>query len=106
MRKLSLPPLLAAAAAAALVLGSIPAHTEITTQSRPGGELVTAPNARLQMQCWQKGSKILEETDLEGVDLGTVLRSNSMSLRRRGQDGTSVVVVPFNDTVCTVSQTR
>ena len=75
---------------------------EITAVAQPSGQVVT-PEADLQTVCWQNGNKIFEREELSGIDLGSVLREQTLSLKKTGQSGTDTIIVPLGRTVCIIS---
>jgi hypothetical protein len=83
--------------ALSLLVGAAPAAADIK-----GGEMIIKDNV-LRTQCYQHGTKIVDIDGLDGLNLGTVLRDNVMMLKRDGEDGASVIVVPMDETVCVVT---
>lgn len=94
-------------AAVCFAFAAISAKAEISGVEDRVGEPLRAetltPDAPLTATCWQQGRKIFEQSDIAGLDLGSVLRSQSLSLKRRGQTNASAVIVPVDETVCIVS---
>ncbi len=86
-------------ALAGLALAGIDARS---TRTKTGGHYVFGSRT-LQASCWQEGQKIFEGGDFEGVSVGTLLNDRSFSLRRAGEEATSVLVVPLGRTVCIVT---
>lgn len=61
---------------------------------------------RLRVQCWQKGIKIIDQTDLSGLSLNAVTRQRSVSFKREGDPQPSVFVLPFEDSLCMIQPDR
>jgi len=89
-----------------LALASAAAKADISGVEDRVGEPLRAEtltvDAPLTATCWQHGRKIFEQSNVAGLDLGSVLRSQSISLKRRGESQASTVIVPVDETVCIV----
>lgn len=94
--------LFAALGAALLASGAVAAGIDTRSQPRPGGQLAIEAE-RLQATCFQQGVKIFEAEGFRAVDLGTVLNETTVRLRRDGEQGASLLVVPLADAVCFVT---
>lgn len=58
--------------------------------------------ARLTLQCWQDGVKIVEERNLRGMSLDTLLEENVVSFGRDDEANGGVLVISFADATCLV----
>ena len=82
---------LLAAAVAMLPIGTGPtARAEITTGVPPSvpppTSLRISANQPVKAECWQQGVKILDQTGLWSINLGSLLRDQTVLLQSR-QDG-------------------
>ena len=89
---------------AGLVLATS-AEAEISKVA-PSTSDVVAPGMRLRVQCFQKGVKIVDEEQLEAVNINPVSRNNSLTFRRRGQEGVAVSVLALDETTCVLVAPR
>ena len=91
--------------AASLATSVERAAADISTPSATGGELIVGAK-ELRTECYQHGTKIVDVGKFEGLNVGTLLRENVLSLKRDGRDGASVIIVPLDETVCVVSEVQ
>lgn len=82
-----------------------PTTAEISKVGPQQSEVV-APGARLRVQCFQQGVKIMDEDQLEAINVSPSSRSNSLTFKRRGQEGVAVMVFSLDETACVVAAPR
>lgn len=100
--RLAIPCLVSACLATVLTLGVDRAAADISTPGSAGGELIHGAK-ELRTKCYQHGTKIVDVSNLEGLNVGSLLRESVLTLKRSGHDGASVIIVPLDETVCVVS---
>jgi hypothetical protein len=106
------------AIAIALGVATSAGHGEITVtdSQKPAGaaaegkgppsELVKQ-SAALWVQCWQHGVKIIDEKDVYGIRLQTLIERDSVGLKGRNSSNGDVYVTPVNDnSTCLVKPLR
>lgn len=69
--------------------------------AEPEGTRATEP-VPLRLECWQNGELIIQESGLEGLNLGAVLREHSALFRRQAGEAAEVVVLALGDATCLV----
>lgn len=92
-----------------------PSHAEVTrTAAESAPPVDSAPAARrgvprpihgrgpLQVQCWQEGTKIIDQGALAGLSLNAVTKQKSVGFKRTGDDQPTVFVLPFEDGLCLI----
>ena len=89
------------------MLIAAPAKADISGIDDRVGEPLRAEtlttDAPLTATCWQHGRKIFQQSNVAGLDLGSALRNQSLSLKQQGQTTTSTIIVPVDEAVCIVS---
>jgi hypothetical protein len=58
---------------------------------------------RLQIQCWQEGTKIIDERGLRAVDLRSLTQDRQPVLRGKKKFSGEIMIVPLPDATCLVS---
>ncbi len=99
---LAIPCVAAACLVTVLAVGGDRAAADISTPGSTGGEMIHGA-AELRTKCYQHGTKIVDVGQIEGLNVGTMLRDSVLTLKRKGGDGASVIIVPLDETVCVVS---
>lgn len=66
-----------------------------------GGESL-GPTAPFRVQCWQEGREIIDQRDLYGMSLKSILEQASVSFKRKGSEGFAIHIISVDDTVCLV----
>ncbi len=111
MKKTFLISLLAGAAMLGLAAPLVQSHGEVSEGSgRDTPALAASPGApgnpfaraRLTLQCWQDGVKIVEERNLRGMSLDTLLEDNVVSFGHDDEANGGVLVISFADATCLV----
>ncbi len=78
------------------------AAADISAPGITGGELIHGAS-ELRTRCYQHGTKIVDVGKLDGLNVGALLRDSVLTLKGKGGDGASVIIVPLDETVCVVS---
>ncbi len=103
-RGVLIPWILVAAVAGLLVSGTAEATIKQgdkkPTATTTGGVEVAPKSARVRVQCWQDGRKIIDESDLAIVSLSIANQVNGMRLRRTGSPDSGVTLVTQLRTAC------
>lgn len=111
MKKAMLISLLAGAAMLGLAAPLVQSHGEVsdgsgrdapTLAASRGGPGNPFARSRLTLQCWQEGVKIVEERNLQGMSLDTLLEDNVVSFGRDDEASGGVLVISFADATCLV----
>ena len=98
------------AGAALLALVPIPfALSEVTrTESGTPPATTTKPSRPMhgpgpvRVECWQEGTRIIDQRGLSGLSIATATRESSVSFKRRGGGQASVFLLPLADGLCLI----
>ena len=85
-----------------IAMGSNPLKAEINTSGAVGGQSFHQSN-QFRLQCWQEGEKVVDEAELQGMTVGPALNGSTISFRRRGEQGASVVLISVDRNLCMTS---
>ena len=85
-----------------IALGSNLVKAEITTSGAAGGQSFHQ-TSQFRLQCWQEGKKVVDESALQGMTVGPALNGSTISFRRRGEQGASVVLISVDRNLCMTS---
>lgn len=106
--------LLAAAAVVAATAWSA-ANGEVSRKPTAAPPSIAGPTIKaqpvtggvpLQVQCWQKGVRIVDQAGLSGLSLNAVTRQRSVSFKRVDNEQPSVFILPFDDSLCLIQPER
>jgi len=78
--------------------GSLPA-LEIQSTTETGGQSFYEQGS-FRLECWQGGNRILSQSGLQAMTVGAALKGRTISFRRPGGQGASVVLLPFEHSLC------
>ena len=106
-----LPALVLAGSASALTLRPAAVQGEISTL--PGTTIITGTAAKppslavvssdnLQLQCWQQGIKIIDETDVGGISVRSLLDQDTVSFGGGSIAQPTVTVLSLDDSTCLI----
>ncbi|QQP88524.1 hypothetical protein IGS68_21175 [Skermanella sp. TT6] len=69
--------------------------------AKPGGSASVAPDGAVRLQCWQQGSRIIDEGDLRDAAVGYFEGAGSLRFRRGSAPGRMVMLLsPAPETTC------
>ena len=102
----TLPAVAFTAAAAVLALVAVDVQAEISTQSVPAEQsppaLAVVSSEEMQLQCWQQGIKIIDETEVGGISVRSLLDQNTVSFGGAMVDQPTVIVLSLEDSTCLI----
>ncbi|MGF1475154.1 MAG: hypothetical protein ACFB6S_06265 [Geminicoccaceae bacterium] len=87
-------------AAALLLLAAGPTQGELLKRGSSSTKITS--EGALQVACWQEGVKIIDETALEGVNIGALIESETLIFRELEDGDKRVLVVPLDEALCLV----
>lgn len=87
------------------VLGAVPSSAHIDKPAKTGDRSLTTviPPGPLHLQCWQYGTKIIDERPLDDLRLSSIGVSRWLRFRR---DSGDVVLTSDGEISCLVTQDR
>ncbi len=85
-----------------ITAGSNLVKAEITTSGAAGGQSFHQAN-QFRLQCWQEGRMVVDEPGLQAMTVGPALNGSTISFRRRGEQGASVVLISVDRNLCMTS---
>jgi hypothetical protein len=75
--------------------------------AKSGGAASVVPNGSVRLQCWQHGTRIIDETGLRDAAVNFFDSSNSLRFRRNGSADQMVMLVnPSPETTCLLQEER
>jgi hypothetical protein len=72
---------------------------DIQTNTETGGQTYIEQGS-FRLECWQGGNRIMSRSGLQAMTLGPALKGKTVSFRSPGGQGASVVVMPFEHSLC------
>lgn len=78
--------------------GPLPA-LEIQNATETGGQSFYEQGS-FRLECWQGGNRIMSQSGLQAMTVGPALKGKTISFRRPGGQGASVVLLPFEHSLC------
>lgn len=72
---------------------------EIQSTTETGGQSFYEQGS-FRLECWQGGNRIMSQSGLQAMTVGPALRGKTISFRRPGGQGASVVLLPFEHSLC------
>ena len=100
--------LMAGAALLALVPVSLAVGEVTRTESAPPPAKTTEPPrpvhgpGPLRVECWQEGTRIIDQRGLSGLSIAAATRESSVSFKRRDGGQASVFLLPLADGLCLI----
>lgn len=73
--------------------------------AQPSGPRISpepVTRSELRLQCWQEGVEIIDRRRLRGLSINDATRRESVSLRREGDEGASVFLLPVANGLCLI----
>jgi hypothetical protein len=104
--------LLAGAALLALVPVSFSAGEVTRTEGWAPPAMTTKPPrplhgpAPLRVECWQEGTRIIDQRGLSGLSIAAAARESSVSFKEREGGQASVFLLPLADGLCLIQPER
>jgi len=75
--------------------------------AKPGGATSVAPSGAVRLQCWQHGTRIIDEAGLRDAAVNFFDTSNSLRFRRNGAADQMVMLLnPSPETTCLLQEER
>lgn len=98
---LALSALAVGVAAATVVNATVVKEGGPQLGARSGGAVPLTPDGAVRLQCWQQGSRIIDEGDLRDAAVNYFDASNSLRFRRGSAPGRMVMLLsPAPETTC------
>jgi len=72
---------------------------EIHNTAETGGQTYLEQGS-FRLECWQAGNRIMSRSGLQAMTVGPALRGRTISFRGAGGQGASVVLIPFEHSLC------
>lgn len=74
--------------------------------AKSGGSISLTPGGAVRLQCWQHGTRIIDEAGLRDAAVNFFDSSNSLRFRRGGSDQMVMLVNPSPETACLLQEER
>lgn len=84
------------------MIGNDVAVAEIMAKGAAGGQPFHQ-GSRFRLQCWQEGKKVVDQPSLQSMTVGPALNGSTISFRRRGERGASIVLISVDRSLCMTS---
>jgi hypothetical protein len=97
-------------AGALIVLTTMPGSTAVT-KPEPGPRSPQIPavpvsQEPIRVQCWQKGLKIIDEGNLQGLSINAATSRDTVTFKREGDANASTYLIPFDHSLCLIQPAR